>query len=234
MGYRMLMMEDDPAYSDEVTEYFCGRGMEVVCCNNGKEAQRLFDEQYFDLVLLDIMIGDDNSKGYEVCKWIRQQKKGKEIPVFFYTNRDDEMDKDRGYDYDCHEYYAKKTNSVRLLYRRITNTLNHLDVQRREGKMLTIHGITVDDNRKRVLIDGEEVHVTPTQFLLLQLLMENAGRVMERDRLVALVWHEDPTYYDVRVVDRQISKLREVLGEKEKHIKAKPKFGYWFEKEDEE
>jgi len=227
MAYRILMMEDEPQFRNEVTEYFGGEGMEVIGCGDGDEARRFFDAQRFDLVLLDIMIGSQINEGYEICKWIRQRDR--EIPVIFCSARGDEMDQERGFELGCHDYVAKPY-SVRLLYLRINNMIAHSQALRRSGNTLSLHGITIDNERKSASVDEQDIDLSPKQFQLLQALMENAGKVMSREQLLTQVWNYGSDEDD-RVVDRLIHRLKKALGDKAECIQTKKGYGYWFEKE---
>ena len=229
MARRILMMEDETQFTDKVTEYFQSKGMEVVSCVNGEQAQRLFEEQRFDLVLLDIMIGDRINRGFEVCQWIRQRDR--EIPVIFCSARGDEMDQERGFELGCHDYVAKPY-SVRLLYLRIKNMIAHTETLRYSGNTLTLRGIAIDNDRKRAAVDGQDIELSPKQFELLQVLMENAGKVMSRERLLTQVWNYGYNDDD-RVVDRLMLKLRKALGGKAECIRTKKGYGYWFDREGE-
>ncbi|MCL2512379.1 MAG: response regulator transcription factor [Oscillospiraceae bacterium] len=228
MGYRVLMMEDNHQFTDEVGEFFLSKGIETIACADGEGAKALFESQRFDLALLDIMIGGRINEGYDVCRWIR--RKNREIPVIFCSARGDEMDEERGLEYGTHDYVVKPY-SVQRLYLRVRNMITHTEILRNSGKTLSMHGVTIDDERKSAAADGREIHLTPKQFELLQTLMENAGHVMNRDRLLTQVW-EYGYINDVRVVDRHIYKLKKALGEKAGHIKTKPGYGYWFDKEE--
>jgi len=222
------MMEDEPQFMSEVTEYFRGEGMEVVGCVNGEQARRLFAQQRFDLVLLDIMIGSDFNQGFRVCQWIHQ--KDRSVPVIFCSARKDEMDQERGYEFGCHDYVTKPY-SVKLLHLKIKNMITHTETLRRSGNTLSLQGITIDDERKTVSVDGRAVHLTPRQFELLQALMENAGRTMSREQLLTQVWNYGLTD-DERIVDRHILKLRKALGDRsEEYIRTMHGYGYCFVKE---
>lgn len=227
MAHRILMMDDERQFTEEVTSYFAGKGMEVVGCTGCEEAEALLSREQFSLVLLDIMIGSDFNAGYRMCRWIRRQKH--DIPVIFCSARGDEMDQERGLEYGCHDYVVKPY-SVRLLYLRVHNIILHTEALRKGGKLLHLHGITIDDERKAAMIAGQDIHLTPKQFELLQALMENAGQVLSRERLLTQVW-EYGYIDDVRVVDRQIYKLKKAMGSKAECIQTKPGYGYWFVKE---
>jgi len=226
------MMEDERQFSAEVAEYFFSKGLEVVSCVNRDKAEELFLEQRFDLVLLDIMIKDKNgveqlNEGYKMCQYIRERNKY--IPVIFCSARNDEMDEKQGFDYGCHDYVMKPYSAERL-YMRVKNMIIHTEILRRVGQKLTMHGITIDDGSKTAAVGGRDLQLSPKQFELLQVLMENAGQVISRDRLLTQVWNYG-AQDDVRVVDRHIYKLKKALGDKAEHIKTKPGYGYWFEGE---
>ncbi len=153
MTQKILMMEDNRQFTDEVTAYFRGNGMEVVSCIDGETVRFLFEEQRFDLVLLDIMIGNRINEGYEVCRWIR--RKNKEIPVIFCSARGDEIDEERGLEYGAVDYVIKPY-AVGRLYLRVKNMIAHTEALHQGGKTLAIHGIAIDDGRKAAAIEGKK------------------------------------------------------------------------------
>jgi len=223
------MMEDEPQFRSEVAEYFRSEGLEVISCADGEEARRLFVEQRFDLMLLDIMIGSRINEGYDVCKWIRQRDN--DVPVIFCSARSDEMDQERGLEYGCHDYVVKPY-SMRLLYLRIKNLIAHTQVLRQSGNTFSMHGISIDNDRKTAVVEGREIDLSPKQFELLQVLMENAGKVLSREQLLTQVWNYGYDEDD-RVVDRLILRLRKALGDHGERIRTKKGYGYWFDVKEE-
>ncbi len=227
MDIRVLMAEDDSRFCDIVRTYFAENGAEVICCAGEAQARRLFETQRFDLVLLDIMMRS-RDEGYAICQWIRERDKV--IPVIFVTARGDEMEVEHGYQLGCHDYVVKPY-SVRLLFLRVKSMIEHTRLLRKQGGTLSAHGIVIDEEQKRVTLDGHEAKLTPKQFKLLFALMENAGKVVSRAQLLTDVW--DYGYIeDERIVDRHISKLKKALGDQARYIQAVPGFGYRFAEED--
>jgi DNA-binding response OmpR family regulator len=222
------MAEDDSRFCTVVREYFAANGAEVVCCSCKKDAQRLFEAQHFDLVLLDIMMYH-RDEGYDICSWIRERDQA--IPVIFVTARGDEMDQERGLTLGCHDYVVKPY-SVRLLFLRVKSMIDHINSLKQQGSVLSLHGIVIDEEHKSCSVDGDDVKLTPKQFKLLYALMESAGHVLTRESLLTDVWNYG-YIDDDRVVDRHIYKLKKALGDKAQYIQTLSGFGYRFDKEEE-
>jgi len=221
MRFRVLMVEDDTRFCRAVREHFAQNDAEVVCCVGEKEARQLFNAQRFDLVLLDVMMRR-RDEGYDICRWIRERSKT--LPIIFVTARGDEMDEERGLQYGCD--YVVKPYSVRLLFHRASAMVERLRAMQQKGSAISMHGVGIDGARSGYMtLDGREIHVTPKQFKLLHVLMQNAGQVLSREQLLTEVW--DYGYIeDERVVDKHIYKLKKLLGDKAWTVQSVYEFGY--------
>ena len=243
MDYLILLMEDDSRFAQIVSEYFMQNGMDLVWRSNRAQAMRELDARKFDLVLLDIMIGNDRYQGHEVCREIKELYPA--LPVFMLSALDEGSEIEMGYYAGAERYitkekeagadqYISKGRAMRLL---LLQVKARIDAARQGGGRKTsydYHGIILDANTKRVMVDGARVDLTPKQYGILEVLMANAGRACSRDTIIAQVWHD--TYYDVetRMVDNQICQLRKKLGDKGyKYIKTvSGKAGFMFEEEE--
>ena len=226
MSYRVLMVDDDSRFTTLVSEFFQKNGIVMACADGEKEAMRLFEEQSFDLVLLDVMMSRIN-EGYDVCEWIR--RRNADIPVIFLTARGDVRDQELGFNLGAHDYVVKPY-SERVLLLKVKTMLDRRGGQLLSGQKITLHGISLDRDTHQVQADGTEARLTPKLFNLLSTLMESAGRVMSREQLLDAVWGYD-FFGDTRVVDTHITKLRKALGEAGKHIVTVQGFGYKMEGE---
>ncbi|MCL1951314.1 MAG: response regulator transcription factor [Oscillospiraceae bacterium] len=226
MGYRVLMVDDDSRFTTLVSEYFRKNGIAMTCAGGEKEAMRLFGEQQFDLVLLDVMMSRLN-EGYDICDEIRRQNA--DIPVIFLTARGDVRDQELGFNLGAHDYVVKPY-SERVLLLKVKTMLDRAGGRLLSGRKITLHGISLDRDTHRMAVNGAEVKLAPKLFNLLSVLMESAGRVMSREQLLDAVWGYD-FFGDTRVVDTHINKLRKALGEAGRHITTVQGFGYRMEGE---
>lgn len=229
MIYRVLMVEDDSTYTKPVSQYFNKNGMTVVCVGGEKEAMRLFAEQDFDFVLLDVKMSRDD-EGFDIGEQIREMDAY--IPIIYTTARVGLRDMEQGYATKADDYITKPY-SERALFLKVKSML-----ERRRGLLhtesrLDMHGIVLDLQAHSVTVDGKPVSLPRTQFKLLHALMESAGRVMSNEQLLDKVWGYNYDYgYDSSVVRNHIAKLRGALGEsKREMITSVRGFGYRFEEE---
>jgi len=242
MGYLVLLMEDDSRYAQIASEYFTQNGIDLVWRTNGREALEELARRKFDLVLLDVMIGNERYEGHVICREINELYPA--LPVFMLTVLGEGSEIEMGYHAGAESYITKATGAERYVSKGQAMRLLHLQVKARIDKArrgngqktrYEGHGITLDANAQKVTNDGQRVELTPKQYGILEVLMANPGRICSRDTILAQVWHE--TYYDVetRMVDNQICQLRQKLGAKgKKYIKTVPgKAGFLFEKEEE-
>ena len=240
MDYLVLLMEDDSRFAQIVSDYFTQNGMGLVWRTNRAETMRELESRKYDLVLLDIMIGNDRYQGHEACREIKERYPA--LPVFMLSALDEGSEIEMGYYAGAERYitkedgadqYVSKGRAMRLLHLQVKA---RIDAARQGGGQKTRyehHGIVLDTNTKKVTVDGARAELTPKQYGILEVLMANAGKACSRDTIIAQVWHD--TYYDVetRMVDNQISQLRKKLGEKGyRYITTVPgKGGFLFEEE---
>ncbi|MDR3312840.1 MAG: response regulator transcription factor [Oscillospiraceae bacterium] len=223
MKYQVLMVEDDSRFCKIISGFFAKHDLEVTCADNGDKALALFDEQPFDLVLLDVGLSGALD-GFYVCKMIRAQNQT--VPVMFVTARGDIDDQLRGVGAPCRadDYIVKPYSEQVLLLKSITlierakGLLNSSRV-RRSG------GIEMNLDAHEVFIGGELIPLKPRQFDLLAVLLESAGRVLSRQQLLDTVWGYD-FYGDDRVVDQSVKKLRDALGAEGARIQTLHRVGY--------
>lgn len=224
MGKRVLLVEDDDGLREIITDYFENDGFAVDGTQDGLKALELWEEDKYDLALLDIMLpGID---GFSLC---RRFRKASAVPIIIITARDGEEDKVTGYELGADDYVTKPF-SVKVLLAKSKNLLKRSNgtVGGEDRDILSAAGIRVELLSRTVTIDGQRVGLSPKEYDLLVVLMENRNRVMTREILLAKVWGYD-YFGDSRAVDTHIRRLRSKLGCKAMHIETRVKAGYKFE-----
>lgn len=199
---KVLLIEDEVGFG-EALEYQLGReGFEVDRVTDGASGLDRFKTGGADLVMLDLML--PGMPGEDICKEIR---KTSSVPIIMLTARDAEIDKVVGLELGADDYVTKPFSSRELLarikavLRRSTGEATPSDGVVEGG------GIRLDSDRFEVTVRGEPVHLPRKEFELLELLMENAGRVLTRENLIDHVWGSD-YFGDTRTLDVHIKRLR--------------------------
>ena len=162
------------------------------------------------LMILDIMMPE--LSGLQLCRIARADPAICEVPIIFLTARGETEDRIKGLEIGAEDYVAKPFNSRELMLR-VGKILNR-GAQRQAATSPTrieIGGVVIDDALHQLLVDGEPVVLTATEFRLLKLLMERKGRVQSRENLLVNVWHYD-TDIETRTVDTHVRRVREKLG----------------------
>ena len=203
----ILAVEDEEALATLLHYNLDKEGYRVDLCADGEEALIRIDEKLPDLVVLDWML--PTVSGIEVCRRLRQRPATRNLPIIMLTARGEETDRVRGLDTGADDYVVKPfsmtelTARIRAVLRRIRPGLAEDRVRR--GDLL------IDRVAHRVKRAGQEIHLGPTEFRLLDYLMQHPGRVFSREQLLDAVWGSD-VYVEARTVDVHIGRLRKALG----------------------
>ncbi|MBA3430838.1 MAG: response regulator transcription factor [Actinobacteria bacterium] len=222
---KVLLIEDEVSFG-EALEYQLGReGYEIERATDGITGLERFKFVGADLVLLDLML--PGMAGEDVCKEIRRLSN---VPIIMLTARTTDIDKIVGLELGADDYVTKPFNSRELLAR-IKAVLRRASgpVNMRE-EVLEVGGVRLDPDRFEVSVDGNEVHLTRKEFEVLEILMENAGRVLPRETLIDQIWGSD-YYGDTRTLDVHIKRLRakcEADPRNPKHLVTIRGLGYKF------
>ena len=200
---RILIVEDEPSFS-EALEFLLGKeGFSVVTAATGTEALRKFDQGGIDLVLLDLMLPEIS--GTEVCRQIRTKSR---VPIIMLTAKDSEVDKVVGLEIGADDYVTKPYSSRELVARiRAVLRRNSGEGIENEPGVMTVNGIRMDIDRHQVSVNGIPVSLPLKEFELLEFLMRNAGRVLTRMQLIDRVWGSDYVG-DTKTLDVHIKRLR--------------------------
>jgi two-component system, OmpR family, alkaline phosphatase synthesis response regulator PhoP len=219
---RVLVVEDDPDIADLIRRYLQKGGFDVDVRTSGRDALTAIAASPPDLLVLDLML--PHVSGLEICRSVRSDEKTAAIPIIMVTARAEESERIAGLDSGADDYIGKPFSPgelvarVRALLRRTTRTA--------VPQAATSYGpITVDTTQHTVTSGGQPVALTAKEFLLLQYLLRNRGRVLSRDLLLTDVWGYKYTG-GTRTVDVHVRRLREklpILGDALVTVKQ---FGY--------
>ena len=204
----ILVVEDEDALSALLQYNLDKEGYRVTIASDGEEALVVIDEQMPDLVVLDWML--PKVSGVEVCRRLRARPETRNLPIIMLTARGEESDRIRGLDTGADDYVVKPF-SMSELAARIRAVLRRIRPGLAEDRLH--HGdIIVDRVAHRVRRADREIHLGPTEFRLLDYLMQHPGRVFSREQLLDAVWGSD-VYVEARTVDVHIGRLRKALNQ---------------------
>lgn len=225
-NHRILVVDDEQDLCEILRFNLETEGYEVETANSAEEAI-MIDIPSYDLLLLDVMMGE--MSGFALAKKLKDDERTSGIPIIFLTARDTENDTVTGFNLGADDYISKPF-SIREVLVRIRAVLRRTTVQPEEdGKnILKYQGLVLDLDKKTVFIDGEAVAFTKTEFEILHTLLDERGRVFSRQELINRVWPSDVLVLD-RTVDVNITRLRKKIGPFSKCIVTRLGFGYLFE-----
>lgn len=181
---RILIVEDEVAIADLEKDYLELSGFEVEIENDGtKGLERALHEE-FDLFILDLMLpGVD---GFEICKKIRETKN---TPILMVSAKKDDIDKIRGLGLGADDYVTKPFYMGELLARiRVALRKSNQIPEEKKEKIFQCDYLKVDWEKHQVSIDGKEVHLTPMEYKILKLLIDNRGKVLTHNYILSQIW----------------------------------------------
>ena len=205
---RILLVDDEQPIQTLLSFPLQRDGYEVVQAADGPEALARFDEQIFDLVVLDVML--PRMDGLEVCRRLRA--KGETVPIIMLTAKSEEIDKVLGLELGADDYITKPF-SMREFRSRVKAALRRSGMARQDTddeRPIEIRGLQIDPGKRTVARNGDVVPTTYVEFEILAALARSPGRVFTRDMLLARVWG-DSAYRDPRTIDVHIRHLREKI-----------------------
>lgn len=226
MANECILIVEDETDILELLRYNLNReGYKVLEATTGEEALAIVRKHTPDLVLLDLML--PKIDGLEVCRQVRGSAETKTLPIIMLTAKGEEADIVTGLELGADDYMTKPF-SPRVLLARVRAVLRRqLTELPGENESLNIHNISIHPGRHEVLVDGEPVNLTRTEFQVLHYLARRAGWVFTRYQIVDAV-HGDDYAVTERSVDVQIVGLRKKLGDAGKYIETVRGVGYRF------
>lgn len=201
-------VEDDAAIRDIEVYALRSTGFEAEGCESGAALFAALKKAPAELVILDVMLPDED--GLEILKKLRLGAATRNLPVIMATARGEEYDKITGLDSGADDYLVKPFGMMEMISR-VRAVLRRARPERSRSA-LSLGGVTIDPESRRVTANGQEVALTLKEFELLYTLMSSPGVVFTRDRLLSEIWGTD---YDgeTRTVDVHVRTLRQKLGE---------------------
>jgi len=226
MNPQVLVVEDEDALATLLQYNLEKEGYTVAVASDGEDALMQAEETTPDLVLVDWML--PKVSGIEVCRRLRGRQQTANVPIIMLTARGEETDRVRGLDTGADDYVVKPF-SMTELFARIRAVLRRIRPGLAED-VIEAGDITMDRVGHRVRRADREIHLGPTEFRLLDYLMQHPGRVFSREQLLDAVWGSD-VYVEARTVDVHVGRLRKALNNKEERdpIRTVRSAGYAFD-----
>ena len=207
MKATILIVEDEEALALLLRYNLEAEGYRVETVMRGDEADVLLKERLPDLVILDWML--PGLSGIELCRRLRGRHETKLLPIIMLTARGEESERVRGLSTGADDYVVKPFSVPELSAR--VHALLRRAAPERLADVLAFGDLEVDREKKRVSRAGQAIELGPTEYRLLEFLMERPGRVFSREQLLDGVWGSE-VYIDERTVDVHVGRLRKALN----------------------
>ncbi|MGG7164897.1 response regulator transcription factor [Clostridium ihumii] len=230
-NYNVLVVDDDREIVDSIEIYLKNEGINVVKAYDGLSAMETLMESQIQLILMDIMM--PNMDGLRATMKIREEKN---IPIILISAKSEDTDKVLGLNMGADDYITKPFNPLELIarvksqLRRYTILGNYKSENNCEE--IRSDGLTLNTRTKEVTVDGENIKITPIEFKILKLLMENQGTVFSIDSIYEKVWNE-PSFNAENTVAVHIRRIREkieISPKEPKYLKVVWGIGYKIER----
>lgn len=206
MSARVLVVEDELPLAEMLQYNLEAEGFCVSHAETGEDAELLVSEEDPDLIILDWML--PQVSGIELCRRLRSKPETRAIPILMLTARGEESDRIRGLSTGADDYVVKPFSLPELMAR--VKAILRRAAPDRVAEVLKVSDVELDRGAHRVTRGAREVRLGPTEFRLLEFLMESPGRVLSRSQLLDGVWGRD-AFVDERTVDVHIGRLRKAL-----------------------
>lgn len=229
--YNILVVDDDKEIVKAIEIYLNKEGYNIIKAYNGEEALKKLEENEIHLIILDIMM--PKKDGIETLKDIR---KGKTIPVILLSAKSEDEDKIEGLDLGADDYITKPFNPLELLARVNSNIRRYTklgSINENEAENIYQTGeLILNNDTKKVIVDGKEVKLTGTEFNILKFLLKNKGKVYSITQIYENVWNEKGYGAEniIAVHIRHIREKIEINPKEPRYLKVIWGVGYKIEK----
>lgn len=220
---KILITDDEEKIRALIKKYAIFEGHTAVEAANGMEAVELCRKEAFDIIIMDIMMPELD--GFSAVKEIR---KNQNIPVLMLSARGEEYDKIHGFELGIDDYVVKPFSPKELMMRIDAIMKRAARDQPQEHDIFVKEGLTADFTARRILINDENVEMSPKEFDLIFYMIRNKNIALTREKLITEVWGYD-FYGDDRTLDTHIKLLRKSLGDYASLITTLRGVGYRFE-----
>lgn len=223
----IFVVEDEPDILDLIALHLIKAGYEVKKFSEASPMLKQLERQLPDIIILDLMLPDQN--GVEVCKLLKKNPQYTDIPLIMVTAKTDEFDVVLGLELGADDY-IKKPFSPRELVARVKVVLRRYNKAAISTSPKIVIGdiLSIEPEKFEVLVNGEKIRLTSTEFLILKMLSEKQGWVYSREKILDHLWGDDKDVFD-RTIDVHIKNLRDKLGPAGKLIKNIRGVGYKLE-----
>lgn len=222
--YKILIVDDEEDLCEILQFNLQGEGYQADVAYSAEEALELDLTQYH-LILLDVMMGQ--MSGFRFADKVRKEM-GITVPIIFVTARTTENDLLTGFNLGGDDYITKPF-SIKEVVARVKAVIARTG---NEGvivpEVFRFEGLTLDQERRVLLVDDDDADLTRKEFEIIKLLIENVNRIYTRDEILDRVW-SDEVVVSSRTIDVHVARLRKKAGVYGVHIKSKPGYGYYFD-----
>lgn len=229
--YNVLVCDDDREIVEAIEIYLSQEGYKVLKAYDGEEALKVLDREKVDLLIIDVMM--PKLDGIRATLKIREKKN---MPIIILSAKSEDADKILGLNVGADDYMTKPFNPLELTarvksqLRRYTQLGSTID--KSNQAVYAVGGLSIDDEQKEVMVDGEPVRLTPIEYNILLLLVKNQGKVFSIDQIYESIWNEDAIGVDntVAVHIRHIREKIEINPKEPRYLKVVWGVGYKIEK----
>lgn len=231
--YNILICDDERDIVNALKIYLCNPEYRIFEAFNGQDAVEMIKSEDIHLILLDIMMPvlDGISAMAEI-------RKTSNVPIILLTAKSEDCDKILGLNLGADDYITKPFNPIEVIARVNSQLRRYMRLggSSLSRNVLTSGGLELDDEQKEVTVDGEKINLTPIEYEILKLLLQNKGKVFSPKEIYRRVWKDDPTGCDntVAVHIRHLREKTEINPAEPRYIKVVWGQGYKFEKEKKE
>lgn len=229
-SYNILVVEDEKEIADAIEIYLLNQGYKVFKASNGIEALEILNSENIHLAIVDVMM--PKMDGITLVMRIRENYN---FPVIILSAKSEEVDKIMGLNVGADDYVSKPFKPLELLARvnsQLRRYTKYLNLKKEDENLFLIGGLELNEITKEVMVDGDLVKMTPSEFKILRLLMKNPGRVFSADEIYERVWNEQAINTDTIMVHiRNIREKIEINPKNPRYLKVVWGVGYKIEKQ---
>ncbi|AKA72384.1 MULTISPECIES: response regulator transcription factor [Clostridium] len=227
--YNVLVVDDEEEITEAIEIYLKNEGIRVFKAKDGIDALMLLEEEEIHLIIMDIMM--PRMDGIKATFKIRESKN---IPIIMLSAKSEDMDKILGLNVGADDYMTKPFNALELVARVKSQLRRYIDLgnYKKNSNKIAIKGLVLDKKTKMVTVDGEEIRLTAIEYRILELLMENKGRVFSIEEIYEKAWKQ-PYYNGENTVAVHIRRIREKIEinpREPRYLKVVWGIGYKIEK----
>ena len=219
---KILIVDDEKDIIEFLKYNFEKEGFKVYTASNGNEGKKVAKKEKPDLIILDIMM--PGMDGVELCQELRNIPEFEDTLIIFLTARGEDYSQIAGFEVGADDYITKPVRP-RVLIARVKALLKRKAKGSLPENKIEMENLTIDTDKREVIVEGESIHIPKIEFDLLVLLVSYPGKIFSREEIYAKVWGNEVFVSD-RTLDVHIRKLREKIGKH--HIKTIKGVGYGF------